>query len=211
MSFVVRHGDRLLHHQLLVTLLSDLFGIQARGGCSCAGPYGHALLGIGPAARAGIEREVLRGHLGIKPGWARVSFPYFLAEPVFDYVLRALHFIADHGWRFLSQYRFDVTSGAWSHRSGARPPGVRLAAVDYQAGRMRYPRPYRRPRDIPLAYYLEEAMKLAGVTSGEIGRAGASSVEVSDEFERLRWFPLPGDTVAAPRTAGATTAASPGS
>ena len=45
-SFVVRHEQRYLHHNFVVALLNDLFGIQARGGCSCAGPYGHRLLGI---------------------------------------------------------------------------------------------------------------------------------------------------------------------
>ena len=45
-SFVVRFGERFLHHNYVVALLNDLFGIQARGGCSCAGPYGHRLLGI---------------------------------------------------------------------------------------------------------------------------------------------------------------------
>src|SRR5262249_36712512 len=44
-SFVVRHRTAYLHHNFVVTLLNDLFGIQARGGCSCAGPYGHRLLG----------------------------------------------------------------------------------------------------------------------------------------------------------------------
>jgi len=45
-SFTVRHGPRYLHHNFVVALLNDLFGIQSRGGCSCAGPYGHRLLGI---------------------------------------------------------------------------------------------------------------------------------------------------------------------
>ncbi|MFO1266932.1 MAG: aminotransferase class V-fold PLP-dependent enzyme [Rubrivivax sp.] len=54
-SFVVRSGTpdgrrRYLHHNYVVALLNDLFGIQARGGCSCAGPYGHRLLGIDPSA-----------------------------------------------------------------------------------------------------------------------------------------------------------------
>ncbi len=44
-SFLICHGDRFLHHNYVVALLNDLFGIQARGGCSCAGPYGHRLLG----------------------------------------------------------------------------------------------------------------------------------------------------------------------
>src|SRR6516164_3958929 len=48
-SLRIRHGDRYLHHNYVVALLNDLFGIQARGGCSCAGPYGHRLLAIGAA------------------------------------------------------------------------------------------------------------------------------------------------------------------
>ncbi len=49
-SFLVRHGERFLHWNFVAVLLNDLFGIQARGGCACAGPYGHRLLNISPAA-----------------------------------------------------------------------------------------------------------------------------------------------------------------
>ena len=45
-SFVVKYEQRFLHHNFVVALLNDLFGIQSRGGCSCAGPYGHRLLGM---------------------------------------------------------------------------------------------------------------------------------------------------------------------
>ena len=71
-SFRVRRGPRYLHHELVVAMLNDLFGIQARGGCSCAGPYGHRLLGIDPdrsraPERAGRPR--LPGHqAGLGPG-----------------------------------------------------------------------------------------------------------------------------------------------
>ena len=47
-SFMVRYRHHYLHNNFVVTLLNDLFGIQARGGCSCAGPYMHRLLGVGP-------------------------------------------------------------------------------------------------------------------------------------------------------------------
>jgi selenocysteine lyase/cysteine desulfurase len=70
-SFRVRHGGRLLHHELVVALLNDLFGIQARGGCSCAGPYGHRLLGIGPERSRALSEQAGHGYLGIKPGWVR--------------------------------------------------------------------------------------------------------------------------------------------
>ena len=64
-SFVVRYGQQYLHHNFVVALLNDLFGIQARGGCSCAGPYGHRLLGIDLATSHEFERDIgarLRGH-----------------------------------------------------------------------------------------------------------------------------------------------------
>ena len=65
-SFVVRHASpdgsrRYLHHNYVVALLNDLFGIQSRGGCSCAGPYGHRLLGIDLERSREFEREIGRG------------------------------------------------------------------------------------------------------------------------------------------------------
>ena len=57
-SFVVRHNESYLHHNFVVALLNDLFGIQARGGCSCAGPYGHRLLGIDLETSKEFEREI---------------------------------------------------------------------------------------------------------------------------------------------------------
>ena len=84
MSFTVRHDGRYLHHNFVVAVLNDLFGIQSRGGCSCAGPYGHRLLGIDIETSHGFEREIARGCDGIKPGWVRVNFNYFISEAVFD-------------------------------------------------------------------------------------------------------------------------------
>ena len=74
-SFRIRHGARYLHHNFVVALLNDLFGIQARGGCSCAGPYGHRLLAIGPARSHAFREEIGQGCDGVKPGWSRVTPP----------------------------------------------------------------------------------------------------------------------------------------
>ena len=80
-SFTVRRpGGRYLHHNLVVAILNDLFGIQSRGGCSCAGPYGHRLLGIDIERCHEFEREITHGCEGIKPGWVRVNFNYFISE-----------------------------------------------------------------------------------------------------------------------------------
>ena len=93
-SFVIRHAGRYVHHNLVVALLNDLFGIQSRGGCSCAGPYGHRLLGIDLATSHEFEREIARGCEGIKPGWIRVNFNYFISEAVFEFILDAVDLVA---------------------------------------------------------------------------------------------------------------------
>ncbi|WDR04537.1 aminotransferase class V-fold PLP-dependent enzyme [Devosia rhodophyticola] len=74
-SFNIASGGQVLHHGLVVTLLNDIFGIQARGGCSCAGPYGHDLLGIGAEVSAQYRALVLEGFEVMKPGWVRLGFP----------------------------------------------------------------------------------------------------------------------------------------
>ena len=100
-SFVVRRPNgRYLHHNFIVAVLNDLFGIQSRGGCSCAGPYGHRLLGIDVDRSHEFEREISQGCEGIKPGWTRINFNYFISESVFDYLVTAVHLVeldnADH-------------------------------------------------------------------------------------------------------------------
>ena len=131
-SFTVRRpGGRYLHHNLVVAILNDLFGIQSRGGCSCAGPYGHRLLGIDLERSHEFEREITHGCEGLKPGWVRVNFNYFVSEEVFTYVVRAVGLVADHGWRLVPEYRFDMASGRWRHKDGPVEPPLRLSQLDY--------------------------------------------------------------------------------
>ena len=74
-SFNVRYGDGYLHPRYVVRLLNDLFGIQSRAGCSCAGPYGHRLLNIDLEMSEEYHRRIKEGKSGIKPGWVRPQFP----------------------------------------------------------------------------------------------------------------------------------------
>ena len=72
---MIRGPERgFLHHHFVVALLNDLFGIQARGGWQCAGPYGHRLLNIDLTKSEAYKREVQRGCRGVKPGWTRLNF-----------------------------------------------------------------------------------------------------------------------------------------
>jgi selenocysteine lyase/cysteine desulfurase len=190
-SFVVRHKGRYLHHNFVATLLNDLFGIQARAGCSCAGPYGHRLLGIDIQRSKEFEREIVRGCEGIKPGWVRVNFNYFLSEVVFQFILDAVNLVANEGYKLLPQYDFDPESGRWTHRRGLLAPVMRLSELSYQSGKLEYRARHATEPEWVLPAYLDEARRIFDAAPKE---PGCGSVpEVSADFEHLRWFPLPGE------------------
>jgi len=190
-SFVVRHGSRYLHHNFVVALLNDLFGIQSRGGCSCAGPYGHRLLGIDLDTSHEFEREIGRGCEGIKPGWVRVNFNYFITEEACDFLLDAVHLVATHGWKLLNEYRFDPATGLWQHRQGIADPPLSLSDVDVAAGGFAYADRRRQEPRSRMREYLEEARRTFEAAAPGAGKARLP--DVTQDFEHLRWFPLPGE------------------
>jgi selenocysteine lyase/cysteine desulfurase len=199
-SFVVRRpGGRFLHHNFVVAVLNDLFGIQSRGGCSCAGPYGHRLLGIDIERSHEFEREISQGCEGIKPGWVRVNFNYFLSEPVFRYIVEAVHLVADHAYRLLPDYTFDPASGLWRHRRGPVEPPLRLRDVTYdgETGEMRYPAVHVTAPESALAGYHAEARRLLDSHGDCPPDEADGAVRVSPDFEHLRWFELPAECVSA--------------
>lgn len=117
-SFLIRSGDsgdKYLHYNFVVALLNDLFGIQARGGCSCAGPYGHRLLDIDLKTSEEYEAVISTGVEILKPGWVRVGFNYFYSEQDAELLLRAVEWVADHGEKMLAYYGFDSATGVWKH------------------------------------------------------------------------------------------------
>jgi selenocysteine lyase/cysteine desulfurase len=185
-SFVVRHEGRYLHHNYVVALLNDVFGIQSRGGCSCAGPYGHRLLGIDLETSREFERETALGCEGIKPGWVRVNFNYFISEAVFEFILEAVEIVAAEGWRLIPEYRFDAFTGLWTHAGGPPEPPLSLRDVRYSDTNV--PRSAHRHREpeTALPRYLEEARRILAAP-----RTAPEPVQLSADFEHLRWFWLP--------------------
>ncbi|HVN41290.1 MAG TPA: aminotransferase class V-fold PLP-dependent enzyme [Steroidobacteraceae bacterium] len=116
-SFNVRDPrGRYLHPKFVTVLLNDLFGIQSRAGCSCAGPYGHRLLGIDESTSELYRDWVRKGFQGIKPGWCRIGFHYAMDDEEAAFLVDAVEFVAAHGYRFLPLYEFDPGTGLWSHR-----------------------------------------------------------------------------------------------
>ena len=199
MSFVVRNRGRYLHHNFVVALLNDLFGIQSRGGCSCAGPYGHRLLGIDIETSHAFEREIARGCEGIKPGWVRVNFNYFISETVFDFLVRAVALVAREGWRLTPWYRFVPETGLWRHAAGAPEPPLSLHDIRYSADGLTYPSHRHREPETRLADYLAEAERILADPVAALGPPPApEALDVDTDFEDLRWFWLP-DEIAARR------------
>jgi selenocysteine lyase/cysteine desulfurase len=189
-SFTVRApSGRYLHHNAVVAMLNDVFGIQARGGCSCAGPYGHRLLGISLDRSAKFEQEITRGCEGIKPGWVRVNFNYFISEPVFGYLVEAVDLVARLGWALLEDYRFDLATGRWRHHSGPVEPPVRLAQLHYdQTGTLVFPRNDDRAGEEVLREHLGQGRALMAEAAD---RPTGPAARLSAELAHLQWFELP--------------------
>ena len=198
-SFVVRApSGRYLHHNFVVAVLNDLFGIQSRGGCSCAGPYGHRLLGIDLERSHEFEREITGGCEGIKPGWVRVNFNYFLSDVVADYIVDAVRLVARDGWRLLGDYRFDPATGIWTHRDGVVEPPLRLGAITYDEQGMHAPTSRLAGDESLLAQHLADGERIL-LAAVEPDLTPPTSL--SADFEHLRWFDLPAASVRAPARA----------
>lgn len=189
-SFVVRSpSGRCLHHNYVVALLNDLFGLQARGGCSCAGPYGHRLLGIGLDQSHVLEREIAGGCEGVKPGWVRVNFNYFLDDAVADYIIEAVRLVARDGWRLLGDYEFHADSGLWRHRDGVVAPPTSLHDITYTDGRVTLPPDRSDAGECRLADQLRDGAAVLAAAEGP--DLGGHPGDTRSEFEHLRWFDIP--------------------
>lgn len=190
-SFVVRapDGHHHLHHNYVVALLNDLFGVQARGGCSCAGPYGHRLLGIDSETSHRFEHEIAMGCEIVKPGWVRVNFNYFITNDDLDFILEAIEIIADDGWRLLSQYGFEASSGEWRHRSGTPTPPMSLGDLDFgHEGTVFEDRRQTEPPERLRDYLTEARSILAGANVENV-----PTPHLPESAESLRWFLVPAD------------------
>ncbi len=193
-SFVIRSpSGRYLHHNYVVALLNDLFGIQSRGGCSCAGPYGHRLLGIDLERSHEFEREISGGCEGIKPGWVRINFNYFVSDVVVDYLIEAVRLVARDGWKLLGDYRFDTATGLWRHRDGVVDPPLSLLDISYVDGRPVMPTSRVTGGEDLLAEHLREGAALLDAATGPdlSSHPASDSTSLSADFEHLRWFDLP--------------------
>jgi selenocysteine lyase/cysteine desulfurase len=177
---------RLLHSHFVAALLNDLFGIQARSGCFCAGPYVHRLYPIDDGWSAWMDDQAAAGNLGAKLSLLRLSFNYFTSEEVFEYVLGAVHFIAAEGWKLLPLYGFDPASGVWQHRDHHATPR-RLDQVSFTDATPAAPA----VEPGMFAAHLEQARRIVADVEANPPTEPLDDPPLGDELERGRWFPLP--------------------
>jgi selenocysteine lyase/cysteine desulfurase len=190
-SFNIKdESGKYLHHKFLTVLLNDLFGIQSRAGCSCAGPYGHRLLDIDEGTSEKYRAAVQQGHCGLKPGWCRVGLHWVMDDAEANYVIEAVHFLAREGHNFLGLYDFDLATGTWNHKyaTGVLPEFSLEEALSNEQGE---------PAILSLAlrqqlyrHYMTEAQNMANQLNGEPGVKLAS---LSGDLGELQFFAMPAD------------------
>jgi len=174
-----------LHPKFATALLNDLFGIQSRAGCSCAGPYGHRLLGIENEMSEQYRAWVRKGYHGIKPGWCRIGFHYVMDEVDADYVIEAVAFVARAGHRFLPLYDFDPVSGQWRHRGHVEQVEHLSLAAALGASTVPATALTAAERTRIFGAHLEEAAQLAAA----LGEPGQAARPVLDgRFGELQFF-----------------------
>ncbi len=188
-SFNVTAPDgSYLHPKFVTTLANDLFGVQSRAGCSCAGPYGHRLLHIDRPTSDRYRRWIRKGYQGIKPGWCRIGFHYVMDDAEADFVIDAVRFIADHGHLFLPLYDFDVATGAWNHREPQPDDHAfslerALSAAETTVTARALPE-----READYSRYLAEAHAWASRLGGQ---AEGATTRLDGEVGELQYFRLP--------------------
>ena len=119
----------------------------------------------------------------------RVNFNYFISETVFRYIVDAVEFVAQYGWKFLPLYEFDAKTGLWQHRDQPDEHLLSLKDVDYDSGRPVWPTVGGTAPEAALADYLGAARSLADELPDHTEDAGESPLGA--RFEELRWFELP--------------------
>lgn len=110
-SFYIDH----LHYNLGVKLLNDRFGIQVRGGCSCAGTYGHYLLAISYETSKSITDDIEKGILSSKAGWMRLSLHPIMTNAEVDFIADALHQLAHHHQEWARDYVYIPSTNEFVH------------------------------------------------------------------------------------------------
>ncbi|MFW9998339.1 MAG: aminotransferase class V-fold PLP-dependent enzyme [Candidatus Odinarchaeota archaeon] len=187
-SLLFKHQERYLHPKLATRLLNDLFGIQSRAGCSCAGPYGHRLLQIGKKTSLRYRQAIEDGFQCVKPGWTRINFHYTMSDEEFDFICQAIEFIADYGHLFIPLYVLDEKTGEWKHRDEQTGQDMESLDISSVIVKTRQKRKQKKLTDFASEYrrYLERGKML----TDQLQKTGKKEYSRFDQplREELRYF-----------------------
>ncbi|CAI5445360.1 unnamed protein product [Caenorhabditis angaria] len=210
-SFLVKEpkSGLFFHHNYISALLNDLFGIQTRSGCMCAGPYAQKLLGIDEkladrfvdAIReaSDLDRLHLRRSTEyserefLRPGFTRISFAYFTPIETIRQILKALQFVAQHAADFLHLYQVNCESGEWHHKN------QRVFHGRKWLGHARFTKNGLMSKEDTeeFAENLENILKSAdnlandAAESIDLSKTPDARSAIDSKYSDLRWFVLP--------------------
>ena len=105
------------HFNIVVKLLNDRFGIQTRGGCSCAGTYGHFLLNVNQETSNRIKGEILQGCNTQKPGWIRLSIHPTITSKELAFICESLKELSMHIENWSKDYKYDSLKNDYVHKT----------------------------------------------------------------------------------------------
>lgn len=205
LSFIIYHqSGKMLHYNFVCTLLDNLFGIQTRGGCVCAGPYGAHLLSMDLDLTRLYEEQLVRftDVEVLRPGFVRLSLNYFVSPEEVDYLLNAIDFVAREGWKLLPEYTFQPETNEWLHLSTKSLSGRKwLGEIAYASGKMVYPKSdkqtQRTTSDLPMQF--QEAVKTVKTSEQQmildhaIEELSQEHELMREDAEELRWFVYPNE------------------
>ncbi|KAB7504713.1 tRNA 2-thiocytidine biosynthesis protein TtcA, partial [Armadillidium nasatum] len=212
LSFLVKHppSGKYLHYNFISALLNDIFGIQSRGGCACAGPYAQDLLGIDEVLAQRYEKILLentsldRSHLRrkeehgnldvLRPGFVRINLPFTASDEQVNFIFKSVKEVCKSGWKLLPQYIFNPETGEWKHYSNLVFKSRQwLQNISYSKG---YFDPNLKSESFLLPSYDKmlwrgEDLFRESVKIGLRMNVPDQRVLFEGEAEELRWFLLP--------------------
>ncbi|CAK9062081.1 tRNA-cytidine(32) 2-sulfurtransferase (Two-thiocytidine biosynthesis protein A) (tRNA 2-thiocytidine biosynthesis protein TtcA), partial [Durusdinium trenchii] len=205
-SFMIRYGNApgglYLHYNFVVALLNDLFGIQARGGCACAGPYGQQLLGLDlPKSKAFDQALLHSAQEVLRPGFVRVGVHFTMSTEELELLASAVDWVANNGWRLLPAYSFCVETGEWHHRlstpqqdrewlSALAPPVLQTSPLRDLENSLKH-KEASPPQDLLAAADLALTTSFKG--ENPIPLSSTRCPLLDAEYAHLVWFALPTD------------------
>ncbi|XP_037871273.1 uncharacterized protein LOC101744503 isoform X2 [Bombyx mori] len=219
-SIMVKHPrGTFLHHNFVCAVLNDVFGIQARGGLNSNLNYGSDVLGIDDQLLKEYEKlldveaqkeiarvrklsnvtspEVPIHNEHLRPGFCRVSLPYFMSETELAFVLEALKMVATEGWKILPQYVVNPQTGQWKHHTcSVLRDKKSLYSMNFNTGKISVnERRISGPGIFPQTYTecLQTARNLFNKARKLAMKFSSADPEMTfnPRIDYLRWFMLP--------------------